>query len=674
MDSYFYKLFISRLESEGISFINDPRVFPAITEAYKEFEKFFEREEKKLETSKGKENNNKFRDSERQWFRIYFFIKNCDLSRFGFISKKNNEDINEYSAAYEYFSILYIAKDIANKIQEIIECIRDYLESDESDILVDKNNIMKILTDKRDNPQNLVEDLLMKAFSYDIKPSEKDSDPHAEILTKLLGKKSSYMNLELNNRVEGVKQVLEQIKSIIKTVREKTEYQETRYDNLRDLHRDLKRDFESIGLINYIIKRRVSINKLKQEIPRKIQKYKELTVQNGSLLVKEYSNLFESIIKKDDVDLSELQILSFNIDKDISLLERIKKHQWQSENKEDKKICYRFFGFIIYINPETKEVYFEGNNKFTSYNLKECKMPSFKRILREHIQPTYLDEQKMRKYLSTLEVSLKDIIKGYIEVPLLSNKINNQLNNINSIQDLIKMEERSELSLLFSFIESLEEYGYKLHPTLQKNNATASMKQTIFEMIKSEYQKINMLPPNTDKVSTRSLENAIDLDYYVYSSIQNVYNCLDREQLRKISKVLQSQEKAETSSSYIKISRDLKKYSRKPDGSKYTDEEIFKFLQDKNNIRISEQTYADESPYSYKATPPTSREEHKEINRFLQGKGHIVLPEDTIGEYTYNHPTADEIEAEDTIGEYPYNHLTADEIETEIQKLTGKKR
>lgn len=285
-----------------------------------------------------------------------------------------------------------------------------------------------------------------------------------------------------------------------------------------------------------------------------------------------------------------------NIEFTLHNLSKLSMYRKDSLNTYDVAE-YEINGIIIKINISEKTYEITSNKKLIE-TLKECKINKLLKLLEKRLQnvpfeeiiePKYVTEKKLSEYLTKNQVPTKEVLKYDLNNLLKHLNLDSKMNKIPTSKEL--SENSETVKLFFEIISILNEQGFETHIGKEKG---------LFEEIIKMYQSIKLENiENIYNLISSIIYNQYQNQTFVYSSLQNVYNCIDIEYRKQIHQEL-TNNKTKKESKILKQTIDfLKKYSRNKDNKPYPEDEIFNFLRQKSIIVNSEYEEDTESINEY---------------------------------------------------------------------------
>ena len=212
----------------------------------------------------------------------------------------------------------------------------------------------------------------------------------------------------------------------------------------------------------------------------------------------------------------------------------------------------------------------------------------------EVAKPTEVNEQKLSKYLEGKDFPIKEVLKYSVKDLLMKLGVYKELHkdiSLNEFFDELHKTERLEegynlsvkLSNLHLLLDILVEDGY----TLKLDGKKIASDKSLFKQILQIYQRLSvhpMLDKRIEKTIKEIFNKRSKQEQLIYSNIQSVYNCIDRDLINAMHHELNNQIKVEAADNLNKVIFIITKYARKKEGENYTIEEILNFLKSKNEI------------------------------------------------------------------------------------------
>jgi len=282
--------------------------------------------------------------------------------------------------------------------------------------------------------------------------------------------------------------------------------------------------------------------------------------------------------------LSELTNFKENLDQVISILNNLLElSKYRTKNTETYSVIeYNIHGVIIKINIKEKSYEIEFNNNLKDI-LAEAKINKLKQLLEiklenislnEIIEPASVNETKLSEFITKKELPLEDILKFDINGLMSYLQIDNEINKFNTFEEISKYSEK--LYSIYQLVTILNRNGFN------KEFRTAL---TLDEELERDYQKIDL---NTQEFTTKEIGKVIYNKYpngdYVYSSLQNAYNCLNPTIRKNLHQELETEEHLNQSEIIKQVIEFIRKYSRNKEGNYYPDDEILNFLLQKHTV------------------------------------------------------------------------------------------
>lgn len=266
-------------------------------------------------------------------------------------------------------------------------------------------------------------------------------------------------------------------------------------------------------------------------------------------------------------------------------------------------VKYNIYGISIEVDSETKACKIAITNyDQLSYALLYYKKEHFIRFLRkillstptyEIAKPTEVNEHKLSKYIKGKDFPIEEVLKYNVNDLLMKLGIYKELNQEISLKKLFselhktEKTDKNDLSIKLGhlplLLKALVEDGY----TLKFNGEKIADYKPLFSEILQIYKRISVHPTLDKKIETtikEVLTSRSKEEQLVYSSIQSVYNCIDRDLISAMHSELTNKIPVDLANNLNKVIFILTKYARKKDGEVYTIEEILNFLKQKNQI------------------------------------------------------------------------------------------
>lgn len=288
-------------------------------------------------------------------------------------------------------------------------------------------------------------------------------------------------------------------------------------------------------------------------------------------------------------------------------------------NLDSQTIKYDIHGIFLEINKETKECKIKIDNEQLSHALEHYKIEKLIRDLADKLlstpideitKPTEVNEKQLSKYFKSGEIPLEYILKFDIN-DLLKNlgiykALQQEITLVEFFNQLFKVEQKnldesdklsSKLIDLHTLLELLIAEGY----SLKLNDIEIDSDDYIFNEILKIYQRISVQPIANKKIYTTISEvllTRLQDNTLVYSSLQIVYNCIDRNLIKSMHEELNNQVAIGDAKNTNIVISILKKHARKQDGKSYSDDEILNFLKSKNEI-VNTRDYPETIPSYY---------------------------------------------------------------------------
>lgn len=282
----------------------------------------------------------------------------------------------------------------------------------------------------------------------------------------------------------------------------------------------------------------------------------------------------------------ELDILQSKVEK-LSIYIKYDKSDYY-QRIYSNTVSYEICGITINIDIESKTCKIIYNERITSI-LTEYKLAKFKKILHEKlksipvqsiIKPIYVNEKNMLAFMKKNSLPLNDILKSNINSLLKELGVYQELSEGFSIEELLKLESNNKLKDFYEFIELLteEEFDIKIYNKKQDNQ---EKQPSLSEDISNKYQNIHI---NPTEILSDTITTIYQNETLVYSSLQIVYNCIDRNIIKAMHDELTNNIPLESAKNLNKVITTMKKYSRNKEDKPYSEEEIINFLKSKNEI------------------------------------------------------------------------------------------
>lgn len=353
----------------------------------------------------------------------------------------------------------------------------------------------------------------------------------------------------------------------------------------------VNQDLEKIDkIINDIKQKIIEINNIYQHNKTNITIYKknelpDLRNELNLIISPSSNNIDTSII------LTKIKNLSTKLDNILLTFNNLSElSQYKTENYSSYNIIeYNINGIIIKVNINDKTYEISSNKKIIEI-LKECKINKLLKLLERKIQnvkfsdiiePKYVIESKLSNYLKKEQIPLEDVLRFDINNLLKHLSLDTNFKKIPTLEELSGHNEK--LKLFFDTIKILNSQGFETYIGKEEN---------IFEDIIRIYQGIKFDKiENIYELISPIIYNRYPDQIFVYSSLQNVYNCINPEYRKIVHHELSNKTKEE--SKILKQTIEfLKKYSRNKEGKQYSEDEIINFLNQKQLI-VTTKYYGD---------------------------------------------------------------------------------
>ena len=258
---------------------------------------------------------------------------------------------------------------------------------------------------------------------------------------------------------------------------------------------------------------------------------------------------------------------------------------------------YEIFGIGISINTQNKRCIL-GTSHMHTETLRKCRIIQIVtfltqkiRLLKtdEFIKATIIGEKAMSEYINNQKLPLQDIFRVGIDNFLRSLGVNAELKRQIPIEQISELSNDTELQELLSFIKMLEEQGFEIK---MLNDIGLSLTKTISQ----QYQSLDLESiGKTDiyQILSEIIINTHPIEQYIFSTLQIVYNCIDRNLLKKMHQELNHNASIESSPHMQRVVDIITRYAKKDNGEKYTEEEIVTFLKNKNIAINSDYRFQD---------------------------------------------------------------------------------